>query len=103
MKKLQQLYSQTRLTAAGVLLALFATPQMAFALGGLDKAKTAADDIKTGLYAVVGVLAVIYLIWLGVMAFAEKKSWSDFGWGIIYVSLVGAASAIAGWAWTLFV
>ncbi|ALR03203.1 TrbC/VirB2 family protein [Xylella fastidiosa] len=71
-------------------------------LGGLTRAKTAAENIKTGLYALVGVIAMIYLIYLGVMAFTEKKSWADFGWGVVYVSLVGGAVALGGWAWTLF-
>ncbi len=71
-------------------------------LGGLRRAQTAAENIKTGLYALVGVIAMIYLIYLGVMAFTEKKSWADFGWGVVYVSLVGGAVALGGWAWTLF-
>ncbi|WP_369211055.1 TrbC/VirB2 family protein [Xylella fastidiosa] len=70
--------------------------------GGLRKAREAAENIKTGLYALVGVIAMIYLIYLGVMAFTEKKSWADFGWGVVYVSLVGGAVALGGWAWTLF-
>lgn len=74
----------------------------AFALGGLDKAKDAANDVKVGLYALVGVIALIYLIYLGAMAFTEKKSWSDFGWGVIHVSLVGASIALGTWAWSLF-
>lgn len=74
----------------------------AFALGGLDKAKSAADDVKTGLFTLVGVIAIIYLIYLGVMAFTEKKSWSDFGWGVIHISVVGGATALANWAWELF-
>lgn len=74
----------------------------AFALGGLDKAKDAANDIKVGLYALVGVVALIYMIYLGAMAFTEKKSWSDFGWGVIHVSVVGASVALASWAWSLF-
>lgn len=88
-----------KVTAA---LAIAAVQSNAFALGGLDKAKTAADDVKTGLYAMVGVVALIYLIYLGVMAFTEKKSWADFGWGVVYVSLVGGAVALGSWAWTLF-
>ncbi len=71
-------------------------------LGGLTKAQAAASDIKTGLFTLVGVLAIIYLLYLGVMAFTEKKSWADFGWGILYVSLVGASVALGAWAWTLF-
>jgi hypothetical protein len=89
-----------RLFAAGVSLALMQSS--AFALGGLDKAQSAASDIKTGIYALVGVLAIIYLLYMGIMAFTEKKSWADFGWGVFYVSLVGASTALGSWAWSLF-
>ena len=74
----------------------------AFALGGLDKAKDTANDIKVGLYALVGVIALIYMIYVGVMAFTEKKSWSDFGWAVVHVSAVGASLGIGTWAWSLF-
>ena len=82
-------------------LATLSNPAFA-ALGGLTSAQTAAGEIKTGLFALVGVVAVIYMIYLGVMAFTEKKSWSDFGWGVVHVSFVGGSVALAGWAWTLF-
>ena len=91
------LIAQHRKVVAAVAIA--AASSNALALGGLEKAKTAADDIKNGLYALVGVVALIYL---GVMAFTEKKSWADFGWGVVYVSLVGGATALGSWAWTLF-
>ena len=42
------------------------------------------------------------IFWLGMMAFTEKKSWSDFGWGVVHVSLVGASVALGQWAWTVF-
>jgi hypothetical protein len=82
-------------------MALLASPAHA-ALGGLDAAKTIADDVKTGLYALVGVVALIYLIYLAAMAFTEKKTWADFGWGVVHVSLAGAALALGVWAWSLF-
>lgn len=72
-------------------------------LGGLTKAKTAAEDVKTGLFALIGVVALLYMLYLGVMAFTEKKSWADFGWGAVHVSCVGGAVALGGWAWTLLV
>lgn len=83
-------------------LAVAAMQSNAFALGGLDKAKDTADEVKTGLFALVGVIALLYMIYLGVMAFTEKKSWSDFGWGAVHVSAVGGAVALGSWAWTLF-
>lgn len=70
--------------------------------GGLSKAKTVGDDIQTGLFALAGVMAVIYLIYLAVMAFTEKKSWADFGWGIVHVGVAGASVSIATWAWSAF-
>lgn len=79
---------------------VFSTPVLA--LGGLDEAKTIADDVKTGLYALVGVIALIYLIYLAAMAFTEKKTWSDFGWGVVHISIAGAALALGTWAWGLF-
>lgn len=87
-------------TITGVSLALIQSS--AFALGGLDKATSAASDVKTGLFALVGVVGIIYLIYLGAMAFTEKKSWSDFGWGVIHIAVVGGAGALASWAWSLF-
>lgn len=86
--------------AAAALLAYCSAP--AWALGGLDKGKQAADEVKTGLFTLVGVVGLIYLIYLGAMAFTEKKSWSDFGWGVVHVSVVGGAVALGDWAWTLF-
>jgi len=83
-------------------LFLAVAAQSCFALGGLDTATSTANTIKTGLYAFVGVLSLIYLLWMGVMAFSEKKSWADFGWGLVYVSLVGGSVAIGSWAFSLF-
>ena len=70
------LIAQHRKVVAAVAIA--AASSNALALGGLDKAKTAADDIKTGLYALVGVVALIYLIYLGVMAFTTAREASGF-------------------------
>ena len=97
MRKITILHRQA---VFALLMAYASAP--AWALGGLDKAKSSADEIKTGLFALVGVVALIYMIYLGVMAFTEKKSWSDFGWGVVHVSAVGGAVALGSWAWTVF-
>lgn len=101
MKKLvSQLAVQHRKAVAAI--TVLALQSNAFALGGLDKATSAAQEVKTGLYALVGVIAMLYLIFLGVQAFTERKSWADFGWGVVHVSLVGGAVALGTWAWSLF-
>lgn len=100
MKKISTYISN--LVAASAVFAMCHGEALAQGLGGLDKAKTAAEDVKTGLYALVGVVGLVYMIYLGAMAFTEKKSWSDFGWGAIHVSVVGGAVALGNWAWTLF-
>lgn len=85
------------------MLLCFASPGWAqSALGGLQKAKSVGEDIKTGLYALLGTAALIYLVYLAFMAFTEKKTWSDFGWGVVYTSVAGAVISIGAWAWTAF-
>jgi hypothetical protein len=71
-------------------------------IGGLETARNVADNVKTGLYALLGIFALIYLIYLAVLAFTEKKSWSDFGWGVVHVAIAGATIALGTWAWSLF-
>lgn len=96
------LKAKRRNSAAVSLISASSFNSFAQTLGGLQTATTAADDIRTGLYALAGAIAGIYIIWLGLMAKTEKKSWADFGWGVVHVSLVGGAVALATWAWTLF-
>lgn len=83
-------------------VAIWALHNTAYALGGIDKANTAAGDIKAGFYTLVGTCAGIYLLWLVVQAFTEKKSWSDFGWGVVWVAVAGAALTLADYGWALF-
>ena len=106
--------NQFKLSPSGVVVAgkllFIAFSAMAFSnsafaeglLGGLTQAETVLEDVKAGIYSIVSVFALLYLLYLGVMAFAERKTWADFGWGIIYISLVGASLVLAEWAWGLF-
>jgi TrbC/VIRB2 pilin len=97
--------TKTALTAATV----FAfTASVAFAqatpsgLGGLDTAKTTLSSIKNYLYAFLGVAAMIYLMYVAVQCFTEKKQWGDLGMAVVQVTVVGAIIVIGSWAWTLF-
>lgn len=89
-------------TQAGAAIAFALMTSNAFALGGLDTANSTAADVRTGVYALVGTLAGVYLLYLGIMAKTERKSWADFGWGVVHVAAVGGSLALATWAWSLF-
>lgn len=70
--------------------------------GGLTTAKNTASGISSGVYAFVGVFAGIYLLYLAVMAKIERKSWADFGMGVVHVAVAGGSVVLAAWAWALF-
>jgi len=85
-----------------VWISLACTPAFAGTLGGLQKATSVAKDVRDGMYALLGVGVFLYLIYLAIMAFTEKKTWADFGWGVVYVAVAGGIIAIGEWAWSLF-
>jgi hypothetical protein len=84
-----------------VVFALAGNPAFA-QMGGLQKATDTANEVKMWLFGFVGICAAIYLLVLALMVFAEKKQWSDVGWGIVHVCIAGASIALATWAWGLF-
>ncbi|HCX5125583.1 TPA: conjugal transfer protein [Escherichia coli] len=77
------------------------TASVAYA-GGLDTATTTMTEIKTWAFGFGGVCALCYLIYNIIMAFMEKKSWSDVGMALIYCSLAGGALYAGNWALSLF-
>ena len=70
--------------------------------GGLGTATQTASNVQIALFAFVGACAGIYLLYLGLMAWADKKTWADFGMGVVHVAGVGGSVALATWAWSLF-
>lgn len=91
-------------TVMVVLLALTALGSVeAFAAnGGLQKAQTATDEIKTMIYAIVGSASGLYLLYIGIMAKMGKQSWSDFFMGMFQVAIVGASLVLGTYFWGLF-
>lgn len=80
------------------------TTGVAFAqtLGGLDTAKSTLGSIKTYLYSFLGIAAMIYLMWVAIQCFTEKKQWGDLGMAVVQVTVVGAIIVLGSWAWSLF-
>ena len=102
MKLIQNKKFQTALFAVFALALSGTAFAAAGAAGGLTTAQTTATTVQTALFAFVGACAGIYLLYLGLMAWADKKTWADFGMGVVYVALVGGSVALATWAWALF-
>lgn len=70
--------------------------------GGLDTATNTMIELKTWAFSFGGVCALCYLIYNVIMAFMEKKSWSDVGMALVYCSLAGGALYAGNWALELF-
>lgn len=96
------LLQKTLILCGASLISAQAMAVGASAGGGMAVATSTAEAFKIGLFLFVGVAAVIYMIYMALMAFTEKKSWSDFGWAIVHVGAAGASVTIATWAWSAF-
>jgi hypothetical protein len=76
--------------------------QAAFAAsGGLDKLSGEATSFKTWFYTFLGIVAVIVLLYYGLMAWFERKSWADFGMAAVGVAVVGSVTTLGPYLWTL--
>jgi hypothetical protein len=94
-----------RLTRALLASAVGATAfaaMPAFA-GGLSAGTSAANNFYVWYYSILGILAGCYLGYKGMLAWTDREHWSDFGAGVLKVSVVGAVGVLAPWAWGLWV
>lgn len=92
----------SNLTTSLILFTMSANIAYADIASGMASANTQMTIFQKGLYTLLGVFSIVYLIYLAVMAKTDKKTWGDFGWGIVHVCIVGAVVAIATWAFTAF-
>jgi len=79
-----------------LMLALFTTNALA---GGLDSGTDAVSNIKVWIFTILGIAALIYLAYMIIFAFLDRKSWSDVGVALIQV--ICAGGALAGGTWGL--
>ncbi|MGD2832273.1 conjugal transfer protein [Escherichia coli] len=77
------------------------TASVAYA-GGLDTATNTMTELKTWAFGFVGLCALLYLIYNLIMAFMEKKTWSDAAMALVYCSLAGGVLVGGNWALELF-
>lgn len=77
-------------------------PASADLAGGISKTTGIAEQLKTGLLTIGGIIAVIYLLWKALEAWRGRCDWGEFALSVGYVAVAGASAALANWAWTVF-
>lgn len=79
---------------------VFAEPAMAG--GGLQKANTAMEEIKTWAYSILGIGIFIYIMYHVVMALMNKGTWADVVMALAYSAAAGAVIVLGEWAWGIW-
>lgn len=77
-------------------------PASADLAGGINKTTGIAEQLRDGMLAIGGVIAVIYLLWKALEAWRGRCDWGEFAMSVGYVAVAGGSAALAGWAWTVF-
>lgn len=95
MKKISLTWKEAALLAS---LMLFAN--VANASGFADTATTALNSIKDGIVLIIGVVAIIALIWQIAQGFMERKTWPEVFTTCAWILAAGAAPALATWLFT---
>lgn len=75
---------------------------VASAGGGLQAGTNALTDFKVWLFTIVGIAALVYLIYNILMAFMERKQWSEVGMAFLYCSVAGGVLVGGNWMLSLF-
>src|ERR1700712_4126374 len=71
--------------------------------GGLTAGTSAITNFETWFFSICGILAICYLLWVGVQCWSNKADWvHDFGGAIAKVAAVGSVPVFAAWAWAVF-
>ncbi|HBP4890402.1 TPA: type IV secretion system protein VirB2 [Pseudomonas aeruginosa] len=96
-----------RLLRLAVFLAVY-TPLIAMADEWDQKAVQLARNIRLGMFAIGGSLALLSLLWVGIgwmIARANgdhSKTFMDYVNQVIVIAAVGAALILGAWAWAYF-
>jgi hypothetical protein len=95
----QHMTSISALLAGSAVLMLSTSAQA----GGLSSGTSAVTNFETWFFSICGVLAICYLLWVGLQCWSNKADWvHDFGGAIAKVAAVGSVPVLAAWAWAVF-
>ncbi|MDK4525801.1 TrbC/VirB2 family protein [Kingella kingae] len=92
--------SQSKVTQFSLMVALGLMTQSAMAAGFANEAKTMVENIRDGIYIIVGVIATICLLWQFAQGFMGRKTWGDILEACLWIVGAGAAIVLATWLFT---
>lgn len=81
-------------------VAMLGAAPLASAAGFESEAKGMADKIYKGIYAFVGVVALIIMLWQCVEGWTGRKSWMDILVTCLWVVAAAASGALVTWLWS---
>lgn len=92
---------------AGLTVALMTSPVLAMSAtqnleGGLTSFKTSVTTYRDLFFALLGVIATIYLLWKALDAWQGRADWKEFALSVLYVAIAGGSIQLARWAWAYF-
>ena len=100
--KMHNTMKKSKIQAVIHSVALFAAigaAPLASAAGFEAEAKGMADKIYKGIYAFVGVVALIVVLWQCVEGWSGRKSWMDVLSTCMWVVGAAASGALVAWLW----
>lgn len=93
--------TQGKTAKFALMVALGLATQSAMAAGGFaNEAKTMVENIRDGIYIVVGVLATVALLWQFAQGFMGRKTWGDILESSMWIVGAGAAIVLGTWLFT---
>lgn len=98
----EQKWSLSEKLTLALLTTVISPAAFADLTGGVNKAKGYAEQLRDGLLAIGGIIAVIYLLWKALECWRGRADWGEFAMSVLYVAIAGGSAALAGWAWTVF-
>lgn len=80
-------------------VAMLGAAPLASAAGFEAETKGMADKIYKGIYGIVGVVALIIVLWQCVEGWSGRKSWMDILVTCIWVIAAAGSGALVTWLW----
>ena len=99
-QKSQQQWARINVKQVALAAVLALGAQAAMAAGGFDQANKIVENIRDGIYTIVGIVCTVLLIWQMVQGASRKKDWMDVLGTCLWILGAGAAIAFGTYLFT---